>query len=44
MNISDIILYHENRKKRAEDEGLLGSVSYETIIIDKLETIKGKQH
>ena len=40
MNIDDAIAYHTSRKQRAETEGLLGSYSWEIVMIDKLETIK----
>ena len=43
MNIDEVIVYHEKRKKRAEDEGLLGTVGEELIMLDKLQVIKGKQ-
>lgn len=42
MNIDDAIAYHNNRKARAEAEGLMGSYAEEIIMIDKLETIKVK--
>lgn len=42
MKIETLIEFHEKRKERAEEEGLLGTLSEEIIIINKLETIKGK--
>ena len=43
MIIDTVIQYHKDRKTRAENECLLGTVAQEIIIIDKLEIIKGKQ-
>lgn len=43
MKIKELIEFHEKRKERAEKEGLLGTLTEEVIIIDKLEKINIKQ-